>query len=64
MIQAVYAEDTSICTAVNKEKPDLCNSILRTTVRYGIVLERLEVRDYETGQSSKGWQERKNTSDK
>ena len=50
MIQAVYAGDANICTAVNKEKTDLNNSILRTTVRYGIVLERLEVRDYETGQ--------------
>ena len=50
MIQAVYAGDANICTAVNKEKTDLNNSILRTTVRYGMVLERLEVRDYETGQ--------------
>ena len=46
-----------------KEKTDLRNSILRTTVRYDMVLERLEVRDYETGQCGEEWQESQNTSD-
>ena len=64
LIQAVYAGGINISSAVNKEKTELGDARLRTTVRCGIVLERLEVRDHETGYCSEEWQKSKNTSDK
>ena len=53
LIQAVYAGGINISSAVNKEKTELGDARLRTTVRCGIVLERLEVRGYETRQWGK-----------
>ena len=51
MIQAVYAERVTICTAINKEKAKENNLLLRTIVRSSIMKESMEEGEYETKQS-------------